>query len=289
VELLQNKAYDCVVIGSGYGGGVAASRMARAGQSVCLLERGQERWPGEYPSGFIDAMKQMHVSGDFAPGILKGALVEGGDPTGLYHLIVGKGQNAFVGNGLGGTSLLNANIFLEADNKTMALDCWPDELKKPDALEEYYKRAANVLEPTPYPKDWPQLPKLTTLEKQAYALGWEDNFYRPPQTTRFIGGPNSTGVEMYPSALTGMDSTGLNDGSKSSTLVNYLSDAWNWGAEMFCECEVRYIKKHPTGSSYSPLHILLFQIALGVARLYISQFSDCLNNWASPEISSSLE
>jgi hypothetical protein len=250
VELLQKKPYDCVVIGSGYGGGVAASRMARAGQSVCLLERGKEKWPGEYPSGYIDAIKQMHVSGDFAPGALKGSLVEGGDPTGLYHLIVGKGQNVFVGNGLGGTSLLNANVFLEADDKTMALDCWPVELGKPGALKKYYDLAAKVLEPTPYPKDWPTLPKLTMLEKQARALGWEGNFYRPPQTTRFIGGPNSTGVQMYPSALTGMDSTGVNDGSKSSTLVNYLSDAWNWGAEMFCECEVRYIKKHPDGEGY---------------------------------------
>lgn len=97
VELLRN-SYDTVVIGSGYGGGVAASRMARAGQSVCLLERGKERWPGEYPSGFIDAMKQFHVSGNFAPGFLNGMAVEGGDPTGLYHLICGKGQNAFVGN-----------------------------------------------------------------------------------------------------------------------------------------------------------------------------------------------
>jgi hypothetical protein len=42
-----------------------------------------------------------------------------------------------------------------------------------------------------------------------------------------------------------MDTTGVNDGSKSSTLVNYLADAWNWGAEIFCESEVRYIKKHP--------------------------------------------
>jgi len=43
VELLR-PTYDVVVIGSGYGGGVAASRMARGGQSVCLLERGKERW-----------------------------------------------------------------------------------------------------------------------------------------------------------------------------------------------------------------------------------------------------
>jgi hypothetical protein len=42
VELMRN-SYDCVVIGSGYGGGVAASRMARAGLGVCLLERGHER------------------------------------------------------------------------------------------------------------------------------------------------------------------------------------------------------------------------------------------------------
>jgi choline dehydrogenase-like flavoprotein len=246
VELLR-KEYDCVVIGSGYGGGVAASRMARAGQSVCLLERGKERWPGEYPSGFVDAMKQFHVSGDFAPGFLPGAMVETGDPTGLYHYICGKGQNAFVANGLGGTSLLNANVFLEADDGTMKLPCWPEEIRTNGLkeLEKYYKRAADVLEPEEYPKDWPELPKLSMLERQAEALGWGEKFKRVPQTTRFKGGPNSTGVEMYPSALTGMDCTGVNDGSKSSTLVNYLSDAWNWGAEMFCQCEVRYIKKHP--------------------------------------------
>lgn len=54
---------------------------------------------GEYPTGTIDAFKQLHISGNFAPGLLGSSNVEQGDPTGLYHLIVGEGQNAFVGNG----------------------------------------------------------------------------------------------------------------------------------------------------------------------------------------------
>lgn len=126
---LMGTSYDVVVIGSGYGGGVAASRMARGRQSVCLLERGKEKWPGEYPEELPDALKEVHVSGEFAPWRTKGKWTEGGDPTGLYHLVVGEGQNAFVGNGLGGTSLLNANVFLEADQQVLNMNCWPAELK----------------------------------------------------------------------------------------------------------------------------------------------------------------
>ena len=98
---------------------------------------------------------------------------------------------------------------------------------------EDYERVESVLEPAPYPEHYPDLPKLSLLKRQAEALGRRSSFSRVPQTTRFENGPNSTGVEMQASSLTGMDATGVNDGSKSSTLVNYLSDAWNWGAEMY--------------------------------------------------------
>lgn len=98
VELMRG-SYDCVVIGSGYGGGVAASRMARAGKSVCVLERGKERWPGQYPDDAADALGQVHYSGEFAPSWLPSRLVNGGDPTGMYHLISGNGQSAVVCNG----------------------------------------------------------------------------------------------------------------------------------------------------------------------------------------------
>ncbi|KAL0568713.1 hypothetical protein V5O48_013266, partial [Marasmius crinis-equi] len=162
-----------------------------------------------------------------------------GKPTGLYNLVLGEGQNAFIGKGLGGTSLLNANVFLECDKRTLALSPWPPELKDDvDALDEYYSRAAHMLQPAPYPEDYPPLKKLSVLEKQAKALGYGENFYRVPQTTFFANEVNNAGVQMHASTGSGQDCTGVNDGSKNSVLMNYLADAWNWGAEIFCECEV---------------------------------------------------
>ncbi len=38
---LKNR-YDVIVVGSGYGGGVTASRLSRAGKRVAVLERGRE-------------------------------------------------------------------------------------------------------------------------------------------------------------------------------------------------------------------------------------------------------
>ncbi|KAI1338969.1 glucose-methanol-choline oxidoreductase [Xylariaceae sp. FL0016] len=250
VELMRH-SYDCVVIGSGYGGGVAASRMARAGQSVCLLERGQERWPGEYPSSTGDSLEQVHYSGEFAPGWLPRKVVNGGDPTGMFHLIFGNGQNAVVCNGLGGTSLMNANVWLKADHDALKMDEWPKEIRHhPECLEPYYEKARRVLEPHVYPEYWPKLPKMELLQKQAEYLNMSEKFSRVEQTTRFHNGPNSCGVQMSASASTGQDATGLNDGSKTTTLVTYLADAWNWGAEMFCESEVRYITKAPDREGY---------------------------------------
>jgi hypothetical protein len=41
----------------------------------------------------------------------------------------------------------------------------------------------------------------------------------------------------------GQEITGVNDGSRNSTLVADITDAWTWGAEMFCKCEVRLTEK----------------------------------------------
>lgn len=42
---------------------------------------------------------------------------------------MGEGQGVISGGGLGGTSLPNANVFLEAD-ATLEMEAWPPELTK---------------------------------------------------------------------------------------------------------------------------------------------------------------
>ena len=41
--------YDVVVVGSGFGGGVTACRLAEQGMRVCVLERGRRFSPGDFP------------------------------------------------------------------------------------------------------------------------------------------------------------------------------------------------------------------------------------------------
>ena len=54
------KRYDFVVIGSGYGGAISAARLATANlspkPSVCILERGKEWQPGEFPETPADVL-----------------------------------------------------------------------------------------------------------------------------------------------------------------------------------------------------------------------------------------
>ena len=108
--------YDVVVVGSGYGGGVAASRLARAGRSVCLLERGLERHPGEYPDTFLDATRDIQI--DTPEAHLW-------SHTAMFDFRINPDLNVLVGCGLGGTSLINANVSLPPDPRIFDDARWP--------------------------------------------------------------------------------------------------------------------------------------------------------------------
>ena len=50
--------------------------------------------------------------------------------------------------GLGGTSLINANVFMEADKETLAMKAWPPEIRENvdelDKCKSYRSRASRV-------------------------------------------------------------------------------------------------------------------------------------------------
>ncbi len=112
--------YTVVVVGSGYGAAITASRMARAGQSVCVLERGQEFLPGEYPDTQREAANQMQIN---AP---HGRV---GRRNALYEFHVSQDLNVFKGCGLGGTSLVNATVALRAEPRVFEDPRWPEPLR----------------------------------------------------------------------------------------------------------------------------------------------------------------
>ncbi len=108
--------YEVVVIGSGYGGGITASRMARAGRRVCLLERGEERRPGEYPDTELEMIGAMQTDSP---------LGRTGSRTDMYDVRVNEDLNVFLGCGLGGTSLVNANVSLPPERRVLEDERWP--------------------------------------------------------------------------------------------------------------------------------------------------------------------
>jgi cholesterol oxidase len=117
--------YDAVVIGSGYGASIAASRLSRAGKKVCLLERGKEFLPGEYPRTNGQALKEMQFS-------VNGKHI--GPKTGLYDFRMNDDISVFMGCGLGGTSLVNANVTLTPEKRVLEHAEWPAAIRE----DNYY-------------------------------------------------------------------------------------------------------------------------------------------------------
>ncbi|MFN0214953.1 MAG: GMC family oxidoreductase N-terminal domain-containing protein [Saprospiraceae bacterium] len=226
--------YDVVVIGSGYGGGVAASRLARANKSVCLLERGRERIAGEFPDTLVKATEEMQLDTHEK---------KIGSQTGMFNFHVNKDISVLVGCGLGGTSLINANVSLKADPRVFENGNWPKELVSdiPNGLEKGYERAREMLKPNPYPDNFPTLNKLEAHRKSGAYIG--QPFYKTPINVTFEDKTNHVGVEQKACNNCGDCVSGCNYTSKNTTQMNYLPDAWNHGAEIYTECNVAYIEK----------------------------------------------
>jgi cholesterol oxidase len=225
--------YEVVVVGSGYGGAIAASRLARLGRSVCVLERGRELRPGDYPDTPWRALRQLQV---------RTPRRRIGSRSALFELHADDEVSVMVGCGLGGTSLINAGVALRPPAWVFDDEHWPAELRGrgSDALAPYFERAERMLGSTPYPDDWPDPVKLAALT--VAAEGVAATVERPRINVTFEAGVNAAGIRQEACVLCGDCVSGCNHNAKNTVLVNYLPDAVAHGAEIFCETPVRTVR-----------------------------------------------
>jgi cholesterol oxidase len=223
--------YDVIVVGSGYGGGVAASRLARIGLKVAVLERGREYLPGEFAETMLAASSSMQING-------KGRRI--GPQDALFDLRVGKDVHALVGCGLGGTSLINASVCLTPDVMVLEDEAWPEELRIDHRLNVGFHRARQMLAPAPLPQTAKPI-KLESLERAGKALG--HHVERAPLHIAFEEKTNAAGVVQPACTMCGDCMGGCNTGSKTTVHSTYLTDAVNHGAELFTGANVRLIER----------------------------------------------
>jgi cholesterol oxidase len=228
-------SYGVVVVGSGYGGSILAARLA-AGLSLCILERGREWVPGTFP--------------DEADEIVQAWRSEV-NPLGLYDYRLFDEVDVLIGSGLGGTSLINANVVIQPDEDVFDHPRWPEEIReerRQGALDRYFDRVRDMLKVEPYPDTHPVLQKIATHQQATRARGAV--FAKPDvavNLTRYDNRPNEYGMSQRLCTLCGDCVTGCNVRAKNTLYMNYLAIAKQAGAQIFTQVEVIHIAKAADG------------------------------------------
>jgi cholesterol oxidase len=254
VRTEHNEHVDVVVVGSGFGGSVSAYRLASAGLSVVMLERGHAYPPGSFPRSpsqmgraFWDPEKDLH---------------------GLYDVWSFSGCDSVVSSGLGGGSLIYANVLLRKDERWFVhedprggAEPWP--VTRAD-LDPHYDAVEAMLGATRYPFDHPayaHTPKTIAMRDAASELGLD--WQLPPLAISFAPEPgaepepglpivepeygNVHGDPRRTCLLRGECDLGCNEGAKNTLDHNYLSAAKYHGADLRTLHEVWNVRPRAGG------------------------------------------
>ncbi|XP_072965214.1 uncharacterized protein [Typha angustifolia] len=115
-----HESYDTIVVGSGYGGSVAACRLSMAGIKTCLIEKGR-RWEAEdFPTDSYNIMSAVRTDSR-KWGFNVGA------KNALFQIHEQDDSLVAVACGLGGGSLVNAGVLTPAPIRTRRDPKWPKE------------------------------------------------------------------------------------------------------------------------------------------------------------------
>jgi cholesterol oxidase len=241
------QTFDAIVIGSGFGGAVAACRLAEKGLKVLVLERGRRWSPGQYP----------RKPGD--PWLFNVRQPE--KRNGWLDLRIFKNMIVAQGAGVGGGSLSYSSVSLEADPSLFA-GAWPREITYPE-LKPYYESVARQLDLQTIPDG--QLTRRIQLTREAAnSLGHGDRFAKAPLAVSFdpawnyqLPDPfdhkhsrtftNAHGQQQGTCIHLGNCDIGCDVRAKNTLDLNYLPLAERRGAEIRPLHVVRRIEPDGTG------------------------------------------
>lgn len=259
LSIRQEKYYDfdVVIVGSGYGGAVAANELAgrtdASGKaiSLCILERGSEYLPGMFPSRMAEMAGHIRCS-------TPGSSTAVGRREGLWDVRIGQDLCAIVANGLGGGSLINAGVMEEPVDRVF--EGWPSGLRYSGDRDKYFKRAKEMLGASAK-GDQGELANTILLHpdgvpaKYEALLGMSEYEGRPPSrptslTVAMDDKCNLSDVKLNKCILCGDCATGCNHGAKESLDTNLLVNAWRNGAQIVTGATVHKIRRCDTGRAW---------------------------------------
>lgn len=160
--------FDAIIIGSGFGGAVTACRLAERGARVLVLERGRRWDPRDYPREPGDAWVWDQEHPERRNGWLDFRVMD--------DMCVAQGA------GVGGGSLIYANVVVEAKPEAFATG-WPPQIRY-DALRPYYDKVGEMLSVQTIPEAQATA-RYKLVKEAAEKSGFIDRFRPVPLAVRF--------------------------------------------------------------------------------------------------------
>lgn len=209
--------YDAVVVGSGFGGSIAALRLAQAGRSVLVLERGARYRPGQFPRDVTDVDRMFWRHPERATG------------TGLFDVRMFSGIGVVAASGVGGGSLIYANVHIRPDAVVFDDDRWPASITR-QSLDPYYDKVATMLGVQALPAHL-DVTKRRLYRHAADTVGRP--VFDPDQAVRWDGPEGGdSAAPRGPCRLVTECEFGCQYGAKNSMDLTYLAQAEQLGAEV---------------------------------------------------------
>jgi cholesterol oxidase len=218
--------YDWIVIGSGFGGSVAALRLAEKGYRVAVIECGRRYEDADYAKTTWNWRRFL-----WFPRLgLKG----------IMRITLYKDVTVLSGSGVGGGSLVYANTLYRPPERFFGDDQWADLGDWHEVLDEHYETAERMLGASEIPFDDRGDEVLLALAQE---LGVEESHGKPLVGVTFgepgenVGDPyfGGEGPDRTACIRCGACMVGCRYNAKNTLVKNYLYLAERRGVEILPE------------------------------------------------------